>query len=174
MKKIYFFMTMVLLSFLTVGVTACGDDENVSAPDLPTPAFETISGKYNVTSAGSPYESIELGASGNYVVVLNGGGYAASAAVMRSGRPVEGASLFADRKLQSRAQTGNWVYGTFKNLGEGRYELEDFGTIELVYGDGGRVTGNLDCRVYPRSDDESGDRGEVGRDDCPCRKSGCS
>ena len=141
MKKIYFFMTMVLLSFLTVGVTACGDDENVSAPDLPTPAFETISGKYNVTSAGSPYESIELGASGNYVVVLNGGGYAASAAVMRSGHPVEGASLFADRKPQSRAQTGNWVYGTFKDLGEGRYELEDFGTIELVYGDGGRVTG---------------------------------
>lgn len=140
MKKMYFFMMTVFLSFLTVGFTACGDDEGVSAPELPTPAFEKISGKYSVTASGSPYESIELGASGNYIVVLNSGGYAASAAVMRSGHS-EGGTLFSDSKTQSRAQSGNWVYGTFKDLGENRYELEDFGTIELVYGDNGQVSG---------------------------------
>lgn len=54
MKKMYFFMMTVFLSFLTVGFTACGDDEGVSAPELPTPAFEKISGKYSVTASGSP------------------------------------------------------------------------------------------------------------------------
>lgn len=133
MKKNYLLM-MVLMLFSTIGFTACSDDDNnSSAPDLGTPPFEAVSGKYTVTSSGSPYESIELGASGNYIVVLDNGGYSAQAA----GRT----TLMGKKAPQTHAaQSGNILYGTFTDLGDGRYQLEDFGTIELVTGSNGQVT----------------------------------
>ena len=73
MKKT-FFGWMAFLFCVAIGFTACSDDENGTI-DLGTPPFESISGLYTVTSSGSPYESIELGASGNYIVVLDNGGY---------------------------------------------------------------------------------------------------
>ena len=142
MKKNYF-LWMALLLFSAIGLTACGDDnEGTGAPDLGTPPFESISGLYTVTSSGSPYESIELGASGNYIVVLDDGGYSASAA--------KHTALIDKITPQTRAaQSGDIIYGTFTDLGGGRYELEDFGTIELVTGANGQVTGiEVDSNRY--------------------------
>ena len=136
MKKMNFFMVaMLCLCTLVTGFTACSDDDNsVTPPDLETPPFEAVSGKYNVTSADSPYESIELGASGNYIVVLDNGGYSASVA--------RHTALFDRITPQTRAvQSGNIIYGTFTDLGNGVYRLDDFGTIELVAGSNGEVTG---------------------------------
>ena len=142
MKKNYL-LWVALMLFSAIGFTACSDDNSgVYAPDLGTPPFESVSGLYTVTSSGSPYESIELGASGNYIVVLDGGGYAAQAA----GRT----ALMGKRMAQTRAaQSGNILYGTFTDLGDGRYRLEDFGTIELVTGSNGQVTGiEVDSNRY--------------------------
>ena len=82
MKKMNFFvMALLCLCSLAIGFTSCSDDDNsVTPPDLGTPPFEAVSGKYDVTSTGSPYESIELTASGNYIVVLDNGGYSSSVA----------------------------------------------------------------------------------------------
>lgn len=132
MKKT-FFGWMAFLFCVAIGFTACSDDENGTI-DLGTPPFESISGLYTVTSSGSPYESIELGASGNYIVVLDNGGYSASV--------VKRTALMGKKAPQTRAaQSGNIIYGTFTDLGDGRYQLEDFGTIELVIGSNGQVTG---------------------------------
>lgn len=142
MKKNYL-LWVALMLFSAIGFTACSDDNSgVYAPDLGTPPFESVSGLYTVTSSGSPYESIELGASGNYIVVLDGGGYAAQAA----GRT----ALMGKRMAQTRAaQSGNILYGTFTDLGDGRYQLEDFGTIGLVTGSNGQVTGiEVDSNRY--------------------------
>ncbi len=136
MKKMNFFvMALLCLCTVAIGFTACSDDENpVTAPDLGTPPFEAVSGKYDVTSDGSPYESIELGASGNYIVVLDNGGYSASVA--------RHTALIDKITPRTRAaQSGNIIYGTFTDLGNGVYQLEDFGTIELVTGSNGEVTG---------------------------------
>ena len=136
MKKMNFFvMALLCLCSLAIGFTSCSDDDNsVTPPDLGTPPFEAVSGKYDVTSAGSPYESIELTASGNYIVVLDNGGYSSSVA--------RHASLIDKMTSQTRtAQSGNIIYGTFTDLGNGVYRLEDFGTIELVTGSNGEVTG---------------------------------
>ena len=132
MKKT-FFGWMAFLFCVAIGFTACSDDENAPI-DLGTPPFESISGLYTVTSSDSPYESIELGASGNYIVVLDNGGYSASVA--------KRTALMGKKAPQTRAaQSGNVIYGTFTDLGDGRYQLEDFGTIELVTGSNGQVTG---------------------------------
>ena len=147
MKKNYLLM-MVLTLFTAIGFTACSDDDE-SGVNLGTPPFEAVSGKYDVTSANSPYESIELGASGNYIVVLNNGGYAYATAV-GGGQMAGQRSFLAERTAQTRAmQDGNIIYGTFTDLGNGRYELEGFGIIELVTNAGGQVTGiEVDSSQY--------------------------
>lgn len=78
MKKIKLLAMAVAMMFTATCFTACGSDddgEGIGNIDLPTPQYEQVSGKYEITQAGSPYESIELGASGNYVVTRGYGGY---------------------------------------------------------------------------------------------------
>lgn len=104
---------MALALCLTISFASCSDDEGGStpAPSLPTPAYESVSGLYDVTTAGSPYESIELGASGNYIVTLNPDGY------MKSAPATSRTSLLRHRTPQTRAaQSGNIIYGTFRNV----------------------------------------------------------
>ena len=142
MKKMNFFMVaMLCLCTLATGFTACSDDDNpVTPPDLGTPPFEAVSGKYDVTSADSPYESIELTASGNYIVTLSGASSPVASAAPRNGRS-EG-KLFKRNVAQTRAtESDNYIYGTFTDLGNGRYQLEDFGTITLTSDAAGQVTG---------------------------------
>ncbi|HIZ00984.1 MAG TPA: DUF4595 domain-containing protein [Candidatus Bacteroides merdipullorum] len=151
MKKMNFFvMVFLCLCTMTIGFSACSDDDNnPTAPNLGTPPYEAVSGKYNVTTPDSPYESIELGASGNYIVTLSGGSYALSAqTAMQPGR--SGNRLLANRTAQTRAtQYGNLVYGTYTDLGNGRYQLEDFGTITLTTGTDGQVSGiTVDSNRY--------------------------
>ena len=148
MKKLNLFFMVMAMLLMGAGFTACSDDDdnNGGAPDLGTPQYEGVSGKYAITAAGSTYESIELGASGNYVVTLNyGGGYYAAASQTATSRAAEGGhkSLFNSGKAgaQTRStQYGNVIYGTFTSLGDNEYSLEGFGRIRLDY-TGGDVTG---------------------------------
>lgn len=147
MKKINMLFMALAMMFTAAGFTACSDDDNGGgAPDLGTPQYEDVSGKYEITTSGSPYESIELGASGNYIVTLNyGGGYYAAASQTVTSRAATGRhkSLLGGGKAdaETRAtQYGNVVYGTFTSLGGNEYALEGFGTIKLDY-TGGDVTG---------------------------------
>ena len=143
-KRLYLLLTAAaVLLCLPVSLTSCGSDDDdgvAGSTDLPTPQYEEVSGKYTVTSPGSPYESIELGASGNYIVTLSyGGGYNATA-----GKPATGRRRSAPgggRGALTRAtQYDGVIYGTFTSLGGNRYALEGFGTVGLEYS-GGNVTG---------------------------------
>ena len=136
-------MVMALL-FMATGFTACSDDDDNGGgtPSLGTPQYEEVSGKYAITSQGSPYESIELGASGNYIVTLNyGGGYYAAANTTASRTAANGHKSLLNGGARTRAtQDGNVIYGTFTSLGGNEYALEGFGTVKLEYA-GDNVTG---------------------------------
>lgn len=144
MKKLnLFFMAMTML-FMAASLTACSDDDNNGGrgADLPTPQYEQVSGKYAITSEGSPYESIELSASGNYIVTLNysGGYYAADNTSANRISTNHHKSLLSGGAQTRATQDGNVIYGTFTSLGENEYALEGFGTIKLDY-TGSDVTG---------------------------------
>ena len=129
----------VAMMFTATCFTACGSDddgEGIGNIDLPTPQYEQVSGKYEITQAGSPYESIELGASGNYVVTRSYGGY--SLAPKAEGRTRM--ALLAKRGTTRSTEYDGIIYGTFTSLGGGKYDLEGFGTIKLEYS-GDNVTG---------------------------------
>lgn len=144
MKKLnLFFMAMTML-FMAASLTACSDDDNNGGggADLPTPQYEQVSGKYAITSEGSPYESIELSASGNYIVTLNysGGYYAADNTSANRISTNHHKSLLSGGAQTRATQDGNVIYGTFTSLGENEYAIEGFGTIKLDY-TGSDVTG---------------------------------
>lgn len=137
MKKIKLLVIAAALMLTAAGFTACGDDNEggIGNINLPTPQYEQVSGKYEITSAGSPYESIELSASGNYIVTLsNGGNY--------YNTPVNGVAKSSRRSLLdigkakglTRAtEYDGVIYGTFTSLGGNEFALEGFGTIKLGY-----------------------------------------
>lgn len=143
MKKLnLLFMAMTML-FMAASFTACSDDDDNSGDggiNLPTPQYEQVSGKYTITSPGSPYESIELSASGNYIVTLNYGGYSAAAAPTQSATRTKAnghPSFMGTSGARTRAaQSGNVIYGTFTDLGNNEYALDGFGTIKLGYANG--------------------------------------
>lgn len=139
MKKIKLLAMAVAMMFTATCFTACcsdDDGEGIGNIDLPTPQYEQVSGKYEITQAGSPYESIELGASGNYVVTRSYGGY--SLAPKTEGRARM--ALLAKRGTTRSTEYDGIIYGTFTSLGGGEYDLEGFGTIKLEYS-GDNVTG---------------------------------
>ncbi len=137
MKKIKLLVIAAALMLTAAGFTACSDDNEggIGNINLPTPQYEQVSGKYEITSAGSPYESIELSASGNYIVTLsNGGNY--------YNTPVNGVAKSSRRSLLDSGKAKGLtrateydgvIYGTFTSLGGNEFALEGFGTIKLGY-----------------------------------------
>ena len=132
-----FWYALFLLCLASPALTSCGDDDGGT---LSTPQFESVSGKYTVTTPGSQYKSIELGASGNYIVMTNSG-YRAQADASRSAKEKD-TFLFHHAANDSRATNYNGIiYGTYTQLSDGRYNLEGFGIIEIIYGSDNTVTG---------------------------------
>lgn len=137
MKKFKLLAMAAAVMLTATCFTACGDDEGggIGNIDLPTPQYEEVSGKYEITSAGSPYESIELSASGNYIVTLSSGGNYYNA-------PVNGVAKSSRRSLLDSGKAKGLtrateydgvIYGTFTSLGGNEFALEGFGTIKLGY-----------------------------------------
>lgn len=131
-------MTLVCMA---LGVASCSsdDDGGGTGTELPAPPYEAVSGKYEITSAASPYESVELGASGNYIVIRSNGGYSAKAQAARVARKSLTSGGTGGRATRATTD-GNCIYGTFTSLGSNEYALEGFGTVKLAY-TGDRVTG---------------------------------
>lgn len=84
---------MALLTVLSVScfLSCSGDDEEVV--NMNPPQYESVSGKYEITDSSSPYASIELGASGDYIVIKRGSGYTVSS--------LEKESLFPGKPLRA-------------------------------------------------------------------------
>lgn len=61
---------LVLLTVLVVPCFfSCSDDSEDVVVNMNPPQYESVSGKYEITDSSSPYASVELGASGDYIVI---------------------------------------------------------------------------------------------------------
>ena len=125
MKKYCKIPFLVLLAVLTVPCFfSCSDDTEDVVVNMNPPQYESVSGKYEITDSSSPYASIELGASGDYVVIKRSGGYAVSS--------LQKGNLFSRKAPASRAVTyDNVVYGTYIQIDDETFNLEGFGVIQL-------------------------------------------
>lgn len=140
MKKVIRMILSVFVLILTVQVFVSCDSEDGVPPltdsTLTPPEFEKNSGKYEITDEASPYSSVELGASGNYIVTRSDYRSRAVAAspFMMTRRAMDAA--------QSRASENNgMIYGTYTVTPDGKFDLEGFGVLELVSdGKNGQIT----------------------------------
>lgn len=145
MKKYCKIPFLVLLAVLTVPCFfSCSDDTEDVVVNMNPPQYESVSGKYEITDSSSPYASIELGASGDYVVIKRSGGYAVSS--------LQKGNLFSRKAPASRAVAyDNVVYGTYIQIDDETFNLEGFSVIQLKSNGGQGIT---DVIIKPNGGNE--------------------
>lgn len=131
MKK--FIINCLAFLMVMVGVasfSACSKDGD---GNLETPKYESVSAKYDITSANSHIKSIELTASGNYIIVRNN--------VVNT--KVNYVPMFI-AKLENATRSDDWynniIQGKFTMISDTEFQLEGFGTITIIEGSGSAVS----------------------------------
>lgn len=135
---------------LSAGLFAsCGNDDDdnvVNEPvNLETPAYESVSAKYNITSGDDGISSIELTESGEYIVTFDDASYAP-----KQNKTTKNISkgILNGNKISTRAFIGN-IHGKFTKKSDNEFILEGFGTIE--------ITGSADNAISIKVATEDGD-----------------
>lgn len=129
-------------------MTACSsdddDDEGGSgAGNFDTPKYEDCAAKYVVNDDNSDYQSIELTASGNYIINLNetdNGPVAAPKAGTAKTVKIAGHEVKLPGMLTKAGMAGtrseyvysNIAYGTYTKTGDDSYTLHGFGTVTVT------------------------------------------
>lgn len=133
MKKFNsFFMAIAMV--MTVTLIGCSKDDepdaNLWSGTLSEPKYEADAQAWKISN-NSMISSIELTASGNYIVVRNGyyNDYAPARSDNRHGK------MFRLAK-KSRMSLDENIYGNFKKNPDGSFDLEGFGTLTIA--DAGR------------------------------------
>ena len=127
-------MCLGIVMMLSAGVlSSCSDDdEGGTTPptNLETPAYESVSAKYEITSSSSGIQSIELTASGNYIITYGQGAsvQAYSADATAQGKP--SAKNILASKPATRAGE-QYISGKFVKISDTEFILEGFGSIVI-------------------------------------------
>ena len=111
----------------TISFTACSND-NDAANEITTPKYENDAKKFDIKN-DSELQSIELTASGNYVVMTK-----ANNATTRANENMKYSALVTPWKAETRAGnyvSGNVTYGSYTKNEDGSYYLEGYGTIYI-------------------------------------------
>lgn len=127
MKKFLFALGMPFMLFGAVSLSSCSDsDGGGDGGSLETPKYEVFAAKYDITTPNSNYESIELTASGNYIVTE-------AVSMDQYEAPKRGkSSLLMTRSAQSRSGNNGVIFGKYTKISDTKFNLAGFGTIEVT------------------------------------------
>ena len=126
--------TVLALALTSLAACSSDDDDNPPADNtenptttLETPQYESVSAKYNITSASSDIKSIELTASGNYIITQND--------VVVSSQPIPAKGRLAKiARIVTRA-SANWydniVEGKYTKISDTEFNLEGYGKLVI-------------------------------------------
>ena len=129
MKNFKILFILMLSAFMGMQFVSCSSDDDENT-DLKTPLYESASAKYKITESSADIQSIELTASGNYIIVKKYGYYA-------PGKRSLAYNIFMHREESTRATAyDNIVYGKFVNLGDNKYDLEGWGIVTITQSEG--------------------------------------
>ena len=121
-KKITFLFSLITL-LLT---SSCSSD---SDSNLEPPKYEQDAALYNITAGNSPYSSIELTASGNYIIIDK----------YNSRYSLSKKKFIKPNNAVTRSSSTGIIYGTYTKSGENTYNLAGFGRIRVVNAGGNSV-----------------------------------
>lgn len=142
-RTILKWMPMLCLGLLCAGFASCGDDddngvavsEEQAVANLDAPAYESVSAKYNITDEDADLKSIELTASGEYIVTTKTTTSGVKQEFM--GTPNNKARIFSAMMATTRGYSYyyyNYVHGKFQKVSDTEFILEGWG--RLVVEDG--------------------------------------
>lgn len=117
--------------FMMVGIvfiSACSKD---GESNFEVPKYESVSAKYDITSENSDIKSVELTASGNYIIVRND---AVNVKEFRIPR------FIAKQENSTRSSASNIIQGKFTKISDTEFLLEGFGIITIVESSGTAVS----------------------------------
>ena len=117
------FLSFALLLAICVGFVSCKGDKEGGFEDFDTPKYEEFSAKYVIETEGSDIESIELTASGNYIITKSYYSYY-STYNLNCGR------MLLAKPHESRGY-GMPIYGKYTKVSDTEFKLEGFGTIKI-------------------------------------------
>lgn len=132
-KKLFSYL-LLAISFTLF--TACTNEDEVQEVSFSTPEFEEISAKYEITDSSSNINSLELTASGNYII--SNKNYVYNSKAYRHTEENNDFSflnktILKINGLSTRASAyGNIIYGKFTALGENKYDLEGYGIVTIT------------------------------------------
>lgn len=127
MKKNLKFLSMLLFATIACfAFTSCSSDDDEGA-SFEVPAYEAVSAKYIANDSRAEINSLELTASGNYIIVKNQNVYSAPE------RKTLSQNMFMCNSFVTRAtQYDNIIYGKFTQLDENKYNLEGYGVVTIT------------------------------------------
>lgn len=132
-----------MLAVVSGGVmSSCSSDDDDDSTSFETPKYEAEAAKYSITDASSTYESIELTASGNYIVITDATAASAMAKVRTSKNGMAATvmntlknnmlRLNCNVATRSASVYSGIFYGTYTKTADGVYELDGFGTVKVT------------------------------------------
>ncbi len=136
MKKTFlkFVLSCFMAIFVATVFSSCGgdDDNSLAIATLPTtgletPQYEGVSAKYTIENQKSKIKSLELTASGNYLIITNGASYS-----KRVGTLGVNKNIFVNLGVVTRANYNNIIYGKFTKVSDTEYYLEDYGIVKIT------------------------------------------
>lgn len=135
-NKFFTLMTTMLLALGTL-VSCSSDDDDVAS--APTPQYETVAARYDITSSNSPYESIEFTASGNYILIQNGSARAKQNATraLAPKSKFTASALVAKSVPQTRASYNQVILTGTYSYANGVYTLDNNTTVSVTVGEDG-------------------------------------
>lgn len=140
-KSMYVMLT-ACITFTMPSCTTEEDDNGITNKSkLEVPAYDAIAAKYEITDASSQFKSIELTASGNFIIRLNTsisdstGSYSVSPVVKpRMLVSKNHAFSIAKPTVNSRSYTvwSDILYGTYTQIEENKYALDGYGILTVA------------------------------------------
>lgn len=143
MKTFRFFGMALVAVLVCAGFASCSSDDDDDAPAFDVPAYESVSAKYVATSSAAEFVSVELTASGNYIIVPNqsGVGYAGAASVGEYPAFMSGVTVLSGMSsYDTRAVYTGIIYGTYTQNGDNEFVLNGFGKITVQEDGDGAVS----------------------------------
>ncbi len=133
-KTFNYLLLLFTVITLSSGFASCSDDEDEGdSVQLDTPVYETDAAKYVVMDTNSSYESIELTASGNYIITLNP--YASASknfADIKTTVTINKSVFKMPSLFKARSAYSPILYGTFTKVGDNEYILNGYGSLVIV------------------------------------------
>lgn len=150
---------IITFVFISMAVVACGSDEpdddddddddnqEITTDDLWSGSlgaakYESDAALFEITTEDTDLSSIELTASGNYIVMFANNNYMNMPA--RKDLRVRNNPFARKKATRESDDYSNGLFGEFKKLSENKYDLDGFGIVELLSGNKIRISGSDD------------------------------